>query len=72
MLKIHDLFINFYPSTVTSETKPNDLADRFAEQVPDDAFSIAAIQGFLMQYRSKPEEAVQNVGGWVLRGGKAE
>ncbi|KAJ9115730.1 hypothetical protein QFC24_006913 [Naganishia onofrii] len=70
--QIHDLFTNFYPSTSTSGTKSNDLADRFAEQVPDNAFSVAAIQGFLMQYRSEPEEAVENVGEWVSRGGKAE
>ncbi|KAJ9091286.1 hypothetical protein QFC21_007275 [Naganishia friedmannii] len=69
--QIHDLFTNFYPPTSTKDLKPNDLADRFAEQVPGNAFSVAAIQGFLMQYRSEPEQAVQNVQGWVSRGGKS-
>lgn len=71
-LQIHDLFTNFYPSTAGSSETKSTLADRFAEQVPADTFSVAAIQGFLMQYRSQPEEAVRNIAEWVRNGGRAE
>jgi chaperone BCS1 len=71
-LQIHDLFTNFYPAAAGRLETKSTLADRFAEQIPADTFSVAAIQGFLMQYRSQPEEAVRRVGEWVRNGGRAE
>lgn len=71
-LQIHALFTNFYPPAAGSPEIKSTLADRFAEQIPADTFSVAAVQGFLMQYRSQPEEAVRRVGEWVRNGGRAE
>jgi chaperone BCS1 len=71
-LQIHDLFTNFYPPAAGSPETKSSLADRFAEQIPADTFSVAAVQGFLMQHRSQPEEAVRKVAEWARNGGRAE
>ncbi|KAF9161986.1 hypothetical protein DFQ26_003968 [Actinomortierella ambigua] len=42
-----------------------ELASKFAEAVPDQMFSIAQLQGFLMGYKKSPELAVQHVGRFV-------
>jgi mitochondrial chaperone BCS1 len=54
-----------------------EIAGRFAEQVPDDMFSPAEIQGFLLKRKKDPRRAVMEVGSWVegmkevkRRGGK--
>ncbi|KAG0244817.1 hypothetical protein BGW41_006375 [Actinomortierella wolfii] len=41
------------------------LASKFAEAVPDQTFSIAQLQGFLMGYKKSPELAVQHIGRFV-------
>lgn len=62
------------------ELSPDELSDiaaRFAKQVPDDMFSPAEIQGFLLKRKKDPRRAVLEVGVWVegmreikRRGGK--
>jgi chaperone BCS1 len=42
-----------------------DMARKFAAQVPDDMFSPAEIQGFLLTRKMKPRRAVEEVGPWV-------
>lgn len=43
------------------------LAKRFAASVPEDEFTPAEIQGFLLNHKGKPEEALDEVGEWVRR-----
>lgn len=37
------------------------LAEKFAQAIPDDEFSIAQLQGFLMGYKKTPELAVERI-----------
>ncbi|KAJ3928083.1 MAG: P-loop containing nucleoside triphosphate hydrolase protein [Lentinula lateritia] len=41
------------------------LAQEFAQKVPDEEFSVAALQGYLLRNKSRPEEAVKGVEAWV-------
>ncbi|OIW32756.1 P-loop containing nucleoside triphosphate hydrolase protein [Coniochaeta ligniaria NRRL 30616] len=41
------------------------LADSFASSIPDDTFTPAQLQGFLLSYRSAPGRAVAAIGAWV-------
>ena len=62
------------------ELSPDELSEiaaSFAKQVPDDMFSPAEIQGFLLKRKKDPRRAVLEVGVWVegmrevkRRGGK--
>lgn len=60
-----------------SPDKLSEIAARFTKQVPDDMFSPAEIQGFLLKRKKDPRRAVLEVGVWVegmrevkRRGGK--
>ena len=41
------------------------LAKEFAQHIPDREFSMAAIQGLLMQYKTRPLAAVREAAEWV-------
>jgi chaperone BCS1 len=41
------------------------LASRFAEQVPEDLFSPAELQGFLLKRKKDPRKACEEIGKWV-------
>ncbi|THH15227.1 hypothetical protein EW146_g5210 [Bondarzewia mesenterica] len=41
------------------------LATRFADSVPDREFSMASLQGYLMNYKIRPVQAVEDVARWV-------
>ncbi|KAL1696380.1 P-loop containing nucleoside triphosphate hydrolase protein [Schizophyllum commune] len=41
------------------------LAARFAEAIPEREFSMASLQGYLMGYKVRPQDAVDNVERWV-------
>jgi len=43
------------------------LAKRFAEGIPDNEFSVASIQGFLLQNKARPRECVDEVAAWVIK-----
>lgn len=43
------------------------LAAKFADIVPDREFSMAALQGHLMRYKTRPEEAVADAAAWITR-----
>jgi len=60
-----------------SQEELSEEAGKFAAQVPDDMFSPAEIQGFLLKRKKDPRRAVVEVGTWVQgmrevkrRGGK--
>ena len=42
-----------------------ELAARFAEAIPDREFSMACLQGYLMMYKSRPRQVVENASSWV-------
>ncbi|KAI1319520.1 hypothetical protein EDD11_003790 [Mortierella claussenii] len=48
------------------------LAAQFAQAIPDQMFSIAQLQGFLMGYKKTPELAVEHVDEFVRQAGSAE
>lgn len=41
------------------------LAREFASRVPEKEFSMAAIQGLLMQYKTRPRGAIEEVDSWI-------
>lgn len=50
-----------------TEKDLQDLATRFAEQLPEGRFSLAYVQGFLLQFKRMPEEACKHVAEWVVQ-----
>ena len=43
------------------------LADAFAAAIPERALSMATLQGYLMTYKTRPYDAVDDIPGWVER-----
>ncbi|TDL17438.1 P-loop containing nucleoside triphosphate hydrolase protein [Rickenella mellea] len=43
------------------------LAKEFADRIPEREFSMAAIQGLLMQYKTRPHLAIEETAAWVER-----
>src|SRR6266702_1920971 len=41
------------------------LAERFAERIPEREFSMAGLQGYLMSYKTRPIQAVDDVEQWI-------
>jgi mitochondrial chaperone BCS1 len=68
--QIEELYCNFYPDemlslddeTTTTSTKTREDAKTFAQALGkmDINFSIADIQGYLMQYKQSPKQALEN------------
>lgn len=65
--QIRDMFLKMYtwhrsdrPTKYDTTSIPN-LADTFAEVVPEHTFSPAELQQHLLIYRVRPQEAVKNV-----------
>ncbi|THG95984.1 hypothetical protein EW026_g5763 [Hermanssonia centrifuga] len=42
------------------------LAKDFADSIPDEEFSVAALQGYLLKNKSRPEDAAHNAAAWVV------
>ncbi|KIM75746.1 hypothetical protein PILCRDRAFT_667729 [Piloderma croceum F 1598] len=42
------------------------LAKMFADSIPDEEFSVAALQGYLLKNKSQPEAAATNAAAWVI------
>uniref|UniRef100_A0A0W0G2U1 Uncharacterized protein n=1 Tax=Moniliophthora roreri TaxID=221103 RepID=A0A0W0G2U1_MONRR len=49
-----------------SEEEITELAKRFAEAIPEDELSVAALQGYLLKNKTRPRESVDEVGAWVI------
>ncbi|EIM80091.1 P-loop containing nucleoside triphosphate hydrolase protein [Stereum hirsutum FP-91666 SS1] len=43
-----------------------ELAKQFAEALPDEEFSVAALQGYLLKNKSRPEAAASEAAAWVV------
>ncbi|KAF8196446.1 mycorrhiza-induced mitochondrial AAA ATPase BSC1 [Pholiota molesta] len=59
------------PGPALSRVKPLDkrtlaaLAKKFADGLPDDEFSVAGLQGYLLKHKAQPEAAANGVEAWV-------
>jgi len=42
------------------------LAKQFADSIPDEGFSVAALQGYLLKNKSRPESAADGAATWVI------
>ncbi|KAF8875879.1 hypothetical protein CPB84DRAFT_1647874, partial [Gymnopilus junonius] len=42
------------------------LAKRFADGIPEEEFSVASLQGYLLKHKAQPDSAANNVGAWVV------
>ncbi|KAH9027479.1 hypothetical protein EDB83DRAFT_2508045 [Lactarius deliciosus] len=42
------------------------LAKQFADSIPDEGFSVAALQGYLLKNKSRPESAAEGAAAWVI------
>jgi len=43
----------------------SDLANRFAQLLPDRELSVASLQGYLMSHKTRPSDAVKNFSAWI-------
>ncbi|KAG2197708.1 hypothetical protein INT47_007942 [Mucor saturninus] len=65
-----ELFHKFYPGLPVK----SELPSMFASKIPEETFSMAHLQGFLMGHKQQPESAVQLVDDWIVshQNGKAD
>ncbi|KAK7031459.1 P-loop containing nucleoside triphosphate hydrolase protein [Favolaschia claudopus] len=49
-----------------SEDEISELAKRFAAAIPEDELSVAALQGYLLKNKTRPNECVDEVDEWVI------
>jgi len=49
-----------------SNAKLAELAKKFADSIPDEEFSVAALQGYLLKNKSRPEAAADGAPAWVI------
>jgi chaperone BCS1 len=60
------LFRLFYPLTSTTEKSSLESSvQAFAAAIPHQKLSVAQLQGYLMRYKGRPEDAAREVGSWV-------
>ncbi|OCB87677.1 hypothetical protein A7U60_g5203 [Sanghuangporus baumii] len=52
---------------VLEEEEINELAKRFAEQIPEDEMSVASLQGYLLKNKTRPRECVDEVADWIIK-----
>jgi len=50
-----------------SEGEIASLAKRFADAIPDDEFSVASLQGYLLKNKTRPRECVDEVEAWIAQ-----
>ncbi|EPQ51535.1 P-loop containing nucleoside triphosphate hydrolase protein [Gloeophyllum trabeum ATCC 11539] len=58
--------------TSDSKHEVSDLASQFADAVPDESFSMASLQGYLMMYKTSHQEAATNIADWVVKETEAQ
>ncbi|KAA1474083.1 P-loop containing nucleoside triphosphate hydrolase protein [Dentipellis sp. KUC8613] len=49
-----------------SAARLGELAKQFADAIPDQEFSVAALQGYLLKNKSRPETAASEAAAWVV------
>lgn len=48
-----------------SQSQLAHLAEKFASGIPDDEFSTAQLQGYLLMYKKRPWDAASDIEEWV-------
>ncbi|KAL5513783.1 hypothetical protein ACEPAH_4184 [Sanghuangporus vaninii] len=48
-----------------SRAESKRLSETFASRIPEGEFSMASLQGLLMEYRTRPRQVAHKVGAWV-------
>lgn len=48
-----------------SKKRIEHLAERFASRIPEREFSMASLQGYLMSYKTRPFQAVDDIEQWI-------
>lgn len=54
------------PATDLTAGQLHDIATKFADKLPEDTFTPAEIQGFLLTRKKEPVRALNEVSGWVV------
>jgi chaperone BCS1 len=55
-------------ASIQKHLDPEELvlaSEKFKEHIPDREFSMAALQGYLMMHKGRPQDALECVDGWV-------
>lgn len=50
-----------------SEEEIGVLAKAFADAIPEDELSVAALQGYLLKNKTRPRQCVEEVAEWVIQ-----
>lgn len=50
-----------------SEEELDELAERFSQAIPEDEFSVASLQGYLLRNKTRPRECVDEVNDWITK-----
>ncbi|KAH8806670.1 P-loop containing nucleoside triphosphate hydrolase protein [Flagelloscypha sp. PMI_526] len=48
-----------------TEAELSELASKFGEAIPEDEFSVASLQGYLLKNKTRPRECVDEVEKWI-------
>ncbi|KAF9040001.1 P-loop containing nucleoside triphosphate hydrolase protein [Panaeolus papilionaceus] len=72
-IQARNLFMRFYSKTrFGKELKPEfgvdkveDLANTFVSSIPDHTFSVAELQGFLLNFKDSPKGALEAIQDWI-------
>ncbi|KAH9832493.1 P-loop containing nucleoside triphosphate hydrolase protein [Rhodofomes roseus] len=56
-----------HAAPLLSEEEISDLAKRFADAIPEDELSVAALQGYLLRNKTRPRECVDEVAAWIVQ-----
>lgn len=62
------LFLRFFPLSrfrETDEVAMDAMAQKFSRGVPEDEFSTAELQGYLLSYKKEPVAAAEGICGWI-------
>lgn len=62
--QIRSMFLRMYPSDPTSHADYESKAQTFANKVRDRSLTLARLQGFLLQYQGRPDDAIAAVEAW--------
>ncbi|KAH7910476.1 P-loop containing nucleoside triphosphate hydrolase protein [Hygrophoropsis aurantiaca] len=52
---------------VLDEAEISELAKRFADAIPENELSVAALQGYLLKNKVRPRECVEEVDEWIIQ-----
>lgn len=60
----HAIFLRMYLGDVSDKIDLEILADQFSKAIPDNVFTPAELQGHLLKFKRKPNEALDHLDAW--------